>query len=386
MKLIDYIKYEKDNCMDILKQIKASERPFFIFGGSTAAHLRKVWLEEYGITIHGFCVDRKYFREGALLDGLQIFCIEDVLQSYEKVDLFIGFESAQRARQVRKQYSTKNVNVFWIEDPFRFKAFKFDAYLRHVEEYQSAFEMLEDQLSRDIYVAALNSRIIGCSDEIAKYKSKSEYSYDWELLELNNEECFVDCGAYDGDTIAEITGLKRDWGGCIWAFEPDDKNADRIMNRFSDKMELNVIRKALGAEEETARFYADGSLYSNLVESEIWGTETRRDLYGNKDDCIDIPITTLDKALNNVPVTLIKMDIEGSELNALKGAKKLIDTCFPKLAICIYHKGEDFYTLLKEIHKHDTKSRYYKYYIRHHSDDMSETVLYCIPFCNGKRC
>lgn len=74
-------------------------------------------------------------------------------------------------------------------------------------------------------------------------------------------------------------------------------------------------------------------------------------------------------------VTFIKMDVEGSELESLKGAKNTILRDKPKLAICIYHKPEDMVTIplyIKELVPE------YKLYVRHHSNSWAETVLYAV--------
>lgn len=73
--------------------------------------------------------------------------------------------------------------------------------------------------------------------------------------------------------------------------------------------------------------------------------------------------------------TFIKMDVEGAELSALKGAKKLIAKNHPKLAICLYHKPEDIYDIPIFIKQLDSS---YKLYIRHYSNYITETVLYAI--------
>ena len=70
------------------------------------------------------------------------------------------------------------------------------------------------------------------------------------------------------------------------------------------------------------------------------------------------------------------MDVEGAELESLKGAQKVIQRDKPKLAICIYHKPEDMVEIplyIKELIPE------YKLYIRHHSNYIFETVLYAIP-------
>ena len=72
----------------------------------------------------------------------------------------------------------------------------------------------------------------------------------------------------------------------------------------------------------------------------------------------------------------IKMDVEGSELDALEGAKQTILNNKPKLAVCLYHKTKDFIDIPNLIHNLVPE---YKLYVRHHSFSVNETVLYAIP-------
>ena len=82
-------------------------------------------------------------------------------------------------------------------------------------------------------------------------------------------------------------------------------------------------------------------------------------------------------------ITFIQMDIEGAELEALKGAKKIISHNHPVLAICIYHKPDDFYQIPLYIH---SLYQNYHFFIRHHCKNRgSETVCYAIPSNKLKR-
>ena len=69
------------------------------------------------------------------------------------------------------------------------------------------------------------------------------------------------------------------------------------------------------------------------------------------------------------------MDIEGAELEALRGAAKTIRRCKPKLAICVYHRREDLITIPQFI---KSISSGYKLYLRGHLYCPSEVVLYAI--------
>ena len=72
-------------------------------------------------------------------------------------------------------------------------------------------------------------------------------------------------------------------------------------------------------------------------------------------------------------VNYIKMDIEGWESEALSGADRTIRDNHPKLAISVYHKFSDLWTISSEL-----KRRYpfYSFFLDHHSLHNEETVLY----------
>ena len=92
-----------------------------------------------------------------------------------------------------------------------------------------------------------------------------------------------------------------------------------------------------------------------------------------KSGALTIKGVSLDNIIKNEKVTFIKMDVEGSELAALKGAKNTIIKYHPKLAICIYHKPEDILEIPAYILELVPE---YKFYIRHYTSCMWETVLY----------
>ncbi len=93
------------------------------------------------------------------------------------------------------------------------------------------------------------------------------------------------------------------------------------------------------------------------------------------DSSSTIKVTTLDEIIKE-PVSFIKMDLEGWELNALKGSKNHIIKNKPKLAIAVYHSASDFrmikdYILSLEVN--------YDIYLRHYTEGWSETVMYFVP-------
>lgn len=378
-KIIDKIQYSKDNRLEVLQKIKQSQKPLFVYGAGKAAQLRIKWLKEYNVSIEGCCVDSCYYKRGMVLEQINVYCIDDLKQLYGEFDLFVGFEDHSKAKEVIDIWKQKEIDVYYIEDPFKFRYMDYNFFLKNSDKFQMAYDLLEDDLSRKIFIAHINSKISGCSNEIAGYQSDFLYNYEFDLLDLNEKEIFVDCGAFDGDTISEFVEYVENSYEKIIAFEPDKNNAEKLKRKIeSDK--VRVIESGTGAKKGTASFYADASLYSNFVDTCIWGEKTRRDLYEDANEYIEVPITSIDIELRGIPVSFIKMDIEGSELSALIGAQEIIKENHPKLAICVYHKQEDLFAIPNYIYSLETEAWHYKYYLRHHSDNLTETVLYAIPY------
>lgn len=92
------------------------------------------------------------------------------------------------------------------------------------------------------------------------------------------------------------------------------------------------------------------------------------------DNTHEVMVERLDDVLSGERITFIKMDVEGSELEALKGAENIIKNQHPKMAICLYHKIEDFWQIPMYIKAIVPE---YRFGIRHHCPaNFNDTVLY----------
>lgn len=175
---------------------------------------------------------------------------------------------------------------------------------------------------------------------------------------LNNKD-FIDCGAYIGGSalIFEKYFNPRK----IYAFEPDIENYAHMLNaiKLNDLKKVVPIKMGVGSKEGMANFLPMQSL------SQITSN--------NSDNKIEV--TTIDKHIfeRNLDVGLIKMDVEGFELNALKGAESTINEFKPVLSLSIYHNAEQFINVIKFVQE---LSLDYKIIIRHLSDiPIIETYL-----------
>ncbi len=170
----------------------------------------------------------------------------------------------------------------------------------------------------------------------------------------------LDCGAYDGDTLRQAVENNYLIEASV-CFEPDTSNYLKLVaNTPPGEMRLN-LPVAVGAETETLHFSAQSSSGSQVI------TEG-----GTAVQCISI-----DEAFINWGPSLVKMDIEGSEFSALRGAEKTIRQSRPDMAISVYHTPHDITQIplwIKNVLGNDVR-----YYLRRHSRTVADTVLYVFP-------
>ena len=179
-----------------------------------------------------------------------------------------------------------------------------------------------------------------------------------DVLKFQDGEVFVDGGCFDFETSKML--LSKCNVEKIYAFEPDIYNLKKVESEV-EKMNLTnvkIFNAGIWDCNTTLRFNSAGSIMSRVDEN---GTD-------------EIKVVAIDEVING-KVTFIKMDVEGSELKALKGAEKIIKQYKPKLAICIYHKLEDIIEIPEYIMSIVPE---YKFYIRHYSLNEAETVLYAV--------
>lgn len=181
---------------------------------------------------------------------------------------------------------------------------------------------------------------------------------------------FVDCGAYNGDTISVILQCWEKPIEYIAAFEPDKTNFEdlekTIVNSNSNSGFYAAIYPcAVWSTNDILLFKSGKASASSLVDKDT-----------SCEKIVSVPAVSLDKTVFTLKPNYIKMDIEGAEKEALIGAERIIKTFSPVLAICVYHKPEDLWEIPLLIH--DIKDDY-NMYLRQHQHMCQETVLYCIP-------
>jgi FkbM family methyltransferase len=231
------------------------------------------------------------------------------------------------------------------------------------DRVREAFALMADDFSRAEYLAQIRFRLLGEFDALQTPVPGAIYFRD-ELFFLSEDETFVDCGAFDGDTLKLFLEKSRQSFRRIIAFEPDPGNYDKLAHQVAclpaEVRELIRTHRNATGKTNTRVPMDTGKGVSSKVGS---------------GDC-EVECVALDSVLNDEPVSFIKMDIEGSELATLAGAKELIRKQAPILAISAYHLQSDLWNIplcIREINPD------YSFYLRPHVLEGWDLVCYAIP-------
>jgi FkbM family methyltransferase len=256
-----------------------------------------------------------------------------------------------------------------------FSARLFDNYgrIRETENY------LRADFSRFVLREVVHRRIIGQMHEYGDLRIAMDRQYLFTQMyreQTEQSETIIDCGAFTGDTLERFAGyfgarLKK-----IYAFEAlpecvailQAKSA--VLNDLCG-VKMEILPFAASSNKAFIKFHKAEPLggsfgsdfrsgikmqYAKLVET--FEVESR---------CIDEQIPSSEK------ITLIKMDIEGAEYEALLGARQTIIRNQPRLCVAIYHNAEDYFRIAELLHSFVPE---YKMAIRHHKHRHVDTVLY----------
>lgn len=187
----------------------------------------------------------------------------------------------------------------------------------------------------------------------------SQY-FDRDIMKPQPGEIFIDGGCFNCNTDKEFIKWCSGNYEKIYAFEPDEKNYRECLEQCVKKniKKIELYNKGLWNCETVLSFQQNGDQGSKIGK----GNEV-------------ISTVSIDAVVEDQPISFIKLDVEGAELEALQGARKTISRNRPRLAICIYHKPEDIVTIPEYILSLHSD---YKLYIRHYQMSQCETIVYAL--------
>lgn len=214
-------------------------------------------------------------------------------------------------------------------------------YLMNKEKIISQYNSLKDEISKDVYFEYIKAILSNCV-----YRGKQEISCKkyFECYSARQDEVFLNVGSFVGDTIFYFIENRDEKFEKIYALEGSSSiYRDRLQKN------LNILPEHIRNRIETECMFLNG------VNA---------------------------KEFNNKKITLINMDIEGSEKEALEGLMNCIIKNRPVLAVCAYHKPEDIIELPQLVSENlERYSVIFRKYAAPYSNHLEngELVMYAVP-------
>lgn len=260
---------------------------------------------------------------------------------------------------------------------------------KHGKEIQMVYDFLADEKSKKLFVTKMAliaseknySLFKAFMDEFSEpLKAFGPFNYDGtpedyfyfnnDVIGLENEEVFVDVGAFDGDTIETFSqacikqnvDFKR-----IYAFEPDPSSYLQLINNFNTDARISCHKLALGSQVGKVKF-----LSSNAVDNDKYAVGIQ-----HQQGDVSVDILPMDEFVFDDVPTIIKMDPGANVIpDILDGAVNTIQQFQPTLILGAYHSLKALFEIPLLVHKICPE---YKIYLRHGTYHLSDTDMFAIP-------
>lgn len=350
--------------------LRGGAKIYILGGGSGARNLYQLLCKTLArkIPLEAFLVNDVYYEKIPYKEmlGIPVLPLSSMDEKTNRVLLLLGY--GHYLYYSNKLLIPNFVGNFIDEDPFFHfdktgdgKYLDYEYYERHIQEFEEIANIWEDEKSRKIMEAYINQKISGKLSYLQNLWDQNQY-FDENVVNIKSVSCFVDGGAYDGDTYRSFLNHYQrltggEFYGTAYLWEPEEINYKKICTWYED--DRHVILKQLGMwnKKDVLKF-------------------SGHDASGQIAECGEqiIFVDKIDSVIHE-HVDFIKMDIEGAEYNGLLGAERIIKRDHPILAVCAYHKRDDLIRLPRLIRSLNPN---YKLYLRIYTPYVQELVIYAV--------
>ncbi|MBR4628465.1 MAG: FkbM family methyltransferase [Ruminococcus sp.] len=330
MRLRDRLVFKPNKLFDMILLLQKTDRPVGLYGAGLYAKSLFEKLTACGISISFAVVDDKFLpAENTLWNGVPLMSCTAAAEKYPEAYILIAFDYSYDQEwdimtRTQRKFSPQNdilmTEALWFGD---FDWIDQSYIMQNLPELEKTYDMLEDELSKRIMCELINAKISGDGHSLMLFRTDDVN--DYELAKMFADErpgAVVECGAFDGKSVLQTDAFcegKRK----IYALEPEPRTYDTLCEKTAGHDSIVTVKKGVSDREGVAYISGSGANAS----------------LGDEGDRIDL--TTIDELMKNEPCAAITMDIEGSELAALKGAEKTILRDRPALGIRVYHRRDD---------------------------------------------
>jgi len=338
----------------------SEHKQVILFGASLSGTNALKVLKGKGIDVLFFC-DNDTKKHGASIEGIKIYHPSQLLKHKQETVLI----SSDYFGEIALQLKGMGIPNFYY---FGF-CFDFDRWQGHFDSQRlkasqgridMAHNLLDDEGSRELFETLVRFRYTFGFTGVKRSPFKQ---YLHPKVKPTPGDTIIDGGAWTGNTAEAF--CRELSGRCqIYSFEPDGENFRKLQQNVVTcnlGASVNPVKAGLWAKSTVLKF---NSTAENSMQYQI-----------DENGSIEVQVTSVDEfvAERKIKIDLIKMDIEGSEVEALLGSQETIRNFRPRLQICSYHQFDDLWEipiLIKELYPE------YSLFLGHHSQNLFETIVY----------
>lgn len=339
--MISFIKEKKSTW----EKLQEETRPIFIYGmGDGALKIMSVFRQR-GITLSGIFASDDFVR-GHSFEGYRVHKLSEVEEMVDDFVIVLAFAAGYQDLVDKIQELAMRHTLYVPDVPVTGSGlFTYEFCQQNAEKLREVYDSLADDFSRKVYANIINFKISGNIDYLTAVTTPKSEIYK-KIIKPHQNETYVDLGAYNGDTIRELMEFTHGRYGAVYALEPDRKNFKKLAKFVDGMNRVYAYNAAAWCVDTELPFSARAGRQSTISAASDTMVSAR----------------AVDTILSRKPATLIKMDVEGFEREAIWGAANTIGKFSPKLMISLYHRNEDIFELPLLI---KTINPEYKLYIRH---------------------
>ncbi len=321
---------------DIWHKIQNANRPIVLYGMGNGAEIMINQLNKYQITPAGVFASDEFVR-GQYFKGYKVMTFLEAKKLFPDMIALVSFGTQRK--EVIETILSLDAEVYAPEVPVvGEQVFDLAFAKEHKAEIEQVYACLADEKSRQVFEQIVLFKLDGDIKRLIAAQSEKEEMMS--LFGLNNNESYLDLGAYNGDTVLEFVQSQKTYKDIV-AVEPDEKNFKKLLKNTEHLKNITYINKAINDSCENVHFSSFGGRNSRLGGENVIGGMT---------------VDSLNKQF-----TYIKMDVEGQEGLAIDGAINTLSKK-TKMLISAYHRSEDIFALPIKVLSLQPD---YKVYLRH---------------------
>lgn len=339
--------------------LKNSGVPILIYGTGDGCEKVLDAFKKHDIKCSGIFSSDDFAKERKFR-GFDVMSLSQAESRYDTFAIASAFGTSLPDIMTRiEDLAKRHTLVFPSTSVIGDEMFSKEGFLERFDDAQKVYEMLADDMSREVFKAVISFKITGDISHLRAVFSTPDEVYK-NILRLDGNEIYVDAGAYTGDTIEEF--LDRTDGAYerIYALEPNRKNFRKCLKNTIALENIFLYNSPAWSDDCFLNFTSGAGRQQQVSESgaKVWAR-------------------SIDSILDGRRATYIKYDVEGADAAAIRGSERTIKKYSPKICTALYHRAYDMLNIPLLLNGYLPKS---KFYIRQYPYYPAwETNLYIVP-------